>query len=69
MECTINKLPNLFVVDIQKKENSFSSSIGSIVTTKIKPNSVGAANLKSQLEYNKEDAEVWVFVAGGAPTN
>ena len=67
MECTINKLPNLFVVDIQKKENSISSVIDSIITTKIKPNSIGAANLKSQLEYNKEDAEVWVFVAGGAP--
>ena len=69
MECTINKLPNLFVVDIQKKENGISSVINSVITTKIKPNSVSAANLKSQLNYNKEDAEVWVFVAGGAPIN
>ena len=67
MECVINKLPNLFVVDIQKKENGLSSVINSVVTTKLKPNSVSAANLKSQLEYNQEDAEIWVFVAGGAP--
>ena len=67
MDCTINKLPNLFVVDIQKKENNISSTINSVITTKLKPNSISAANLKSQLDYNKEDAEVWVFVAGGAP--
>ena len=67
MDCVINKLTNLFVVDIQKKENNLSSVIDSVITTKIKPNSIGAANLKSQLEYNKEDAEIWVFVAGGAP--
>lgn len=67
MDCVINKLTNLFVVDIQKKENNFSSVIDSVITTKIKPNSISAANLKSQLEYDKEDAEIWVFVAGGAP--
>lgn len=82
MECTINKLPNFFVVDIQKKEDSkidsidiqkkedpILSKIDSVITTKIKPNTIGATNLKSQLDYNKEDAEVWMFVAGGAPIN
>lgn len=66
MECIINKAPNLFVVDIQKKENNISSSISSIVTTKLKPNSVGAANLKSAIDYHGDDAEVWVFVGGQA---
>lgn len=69
MQCPINKQVNLFSVEIEKKEHNFSSKIGSVITTKIKPNSVGAANLKAQLEYNAEDAEVWVFVAGGAPIN
>ena len=67
MQCPIDRQVNLFSVEIERKEHDFSSKIGTVVTTKIKPNSVGAANLKSQLDYNKEDAEVWVFVAGGAP--
>ena len=66
MECLINKLPNLFVVDIQRKESDIISKINSVITTKIKPNSIGAEHLKSQLEYNKEDAEIWIFVAGDA---
>ena len=69
MQCPVDRQVNLFSVEIEKKEHDFSSKIGTVVTTKIKPNSVGAANLKSQLDYNKEDAEVWVFVAGGAPIN
>lgn len=66
MQCPINKQVNLFSVEIEKKEHDFSSKIGSVVTTKIKPNSIGAANLKSQFDYKGEDAEVWVFIAGGA---
>ena len=66
MECLINKKPNLFVVDIQTKENSLVSKINQVVTTKIKPNSISASHLKSQFEYNEDDAEVWVFVGGDA---
>lgn len=66
MEAIINKKPNLFVVDIQKKTTEVSSKINQIITTKIKPNSIGAEHLKSELTYNGEDAEVWVFVASGA---
>ena len=66
MECLINKKPNLFIVDIQKKENPINSKISQVVTTKLKPNSVSAVHLKSQYEYNAEDAEVWVFVGGDA---
>ena len=66
MEAIINKKPNLFVVDIQKKTTEVSSKINQIITTKIKPNSIGAEHLKSELTYNGEDAEVWVFVANGA---
>ena len=66
MQCSINKQVNLFSVEIEKKELDFSSKIGSVITTKIKPNSIGAANLKAQLEYDAEDAEVWIFVAGDA---
>ena len=69
MQCPVDRQVNLFSVEIEKKEHDFSSKIGTVITTKVKPNSVGAANLKSQLEYDKEDAEVWVFVAGGAPIN
>ena len=69
MQCPVNRQVNLFSVEIEKKEHNFSSKIDSVVTTKLRPNSVSAANLKSQLEYDKEDAEVWVFVAGGAPIN
>lgn len=69
MQCPINKQVNLFSVEIEKKEHNFSSKIDSVVTTKLKPNSVSAVNLKAQLEYDAEDAEVWVFVAGGAPIN
>ena len=71
MQAPINRQVNLFSVEIEKNknENDFSTKIGTVITTKIKPNSVGSENLKSQLEYNKEDAEVWVFVAGGAPLN
>jgi hypothetical protein len=47
MQCPINKQVNLFSVEIEKKEHDFSSKIGSVITTKIKPNSVGAANLKA----------------------
>lgn len=66
MEAIINKKPNLFVVDIQKKSTEISSKIDQIVTTKIKPNSIGADQLKAQVGYDGEDAEVWVFVANGA---
>ena len=66
MEAIINKKPNLFVVDIQKKTTEVSSKINQIITTKIKPNSIGADQLKAQVEYGGEDAEVWVFVASGA---
>ena len=69
MQCPINKQVNLFSVEIEKREHNFSSKIDSVITTKIKPNSISAANLKAQLEYDAEDAEVWVFVAGGAPIN
>lgn len=69
MDCVITKKPNLFIVDIQKKEHNLTPKISQVITTKIKPNSVGAEHLKSGLTYNGEDAEVWVFVAGGAPEN
>ena len=47
MQCSINKQVNLFSVEIEKKEHDFSSKIDSVITTKIKPNSVGAASLKA----------------------
>ena len=47
MQCSINKQINLFSVEIEKKEHDFSSKIGSVITTKIKPNTVSAANLKA----------------------
>lgn len=66
MTCMINKKPNLFIVDIQKKEINLETKIGQVITTKINPHSIGATHLKSDVNYNKEDAEIWVFVAGGA---
>lgn len=66
MQCPINKQTNFFSVEIQKKEHDFSSKIDSVITTKIKPNSISAENLKSQIDYTGEDAEVWVFTANGA---
>jgi hypothetical protein len=47
MQCPINKQVNLFSVEIEKKEHNFSSKIDSVVTTKLKPNSVSAVNLKA----------------------
>lgn len=66
MDCLISKKPNLFIVDVLKKESNLTSKINQVITTKIKPNSIGAINLKSQLEYQGEDAEIWIFVAGDA---
>lgn len=66
MEHPLNRQVNIFSVEIQKKNNNFSSGIESVITTKLKANSVGAENLKSQFEYNGEDAEVWIFIAGDA---
>lgn len=66
MDHPLNKQLNVFSVEIQKKEHGFSSNIGSVITTKLKQNSVGAEHLKSQLDYNEEDAEIWVFSAGDA---
>ena len=64
MDCLINKQPNLFIVDVQKKELDITSKINQVVTAKIRPNSIGASHLKAQLEYDGEDAEIWVFVGG-----
>lgn len=66
MECLVSKKPNLFIVDIQRKEQTISSKINQVITTKIKPNSISADHLKAQYGYDAEDAEVWVFVGGDA---
>ena len=66
MQGPINKQVNLFSVEITKKEPEISSRVDSVITTKVKANSIGAAHLKSQLGYNESDAEIWVFVAGDA---
>ena len=68
MQGTINKQVNFFSVKITKKEHEFSSKVDSVITTKIKANSISAAHLKAAYDYDGNDAEVWVFVAGNAST-
>lgn len=60
------KSPNVFVVDLKSNKNNISGDVAQVVTTKIKPHSISASNLKSDLQYNEEDAEVWVFDCGTA---
>lgn len=62
----INKQTNLFSVQILKTENNFCSKIQQVTTTKVGFNSIGAAHLKSSLDYNGQDAETWIFVAEDA---
>lgn len=77
IEAVLIKTPTLFDIDLNKQSQSLC---GEIDDTKIEMNaiiqgvsiirpalnSIGAQALKSEISYNKEDAEVWVFVAGNA---
>lgn len=66
MTIEFTKNPNMFVVELKSDKHSIDGSISQVVTTKIKPNSIGANHLKSDMTYNGEDAEVWVFDCGSA---
>ena len=69
MDHPLNRQLNAFSVEIQKKEHNLVPKIDQVITTKLKQNSVSADHLKSQLGYDEEDAEIWVFVAGDASTS
>lgn len=65
--CEINKAPtNIFIVDLKTKTNSFNGEIAQVITTKIKAHSIGAEKLKAALDYNGEDAEIWIAYGGSA---
>lgn len=62
----ITKTKNVFIVELKSDRNSVTGNIAQVVTTKIKSHSIGAIHLKADINYNEEDAEVWVFNCGTA---